>query len=116
MLVLSNNQQVKLSVQPVDAKGYPAAVDGVPSWSVVGANPEILTVDAADDGLSCECVTTGKLGTAQIKVEADADLGDGVTSLVGLLDVSVQSGPAVSLLIGAGAPEEIPAVEPPVVE
>jgi hypothetical protein len=39
-------------------------------------------------------------------VSADADLGDGIRTLTGTLDLEIVSGEAVSLGIIAGAPRE----------
>lgn len=49
-LVLSTVQQVELSIQPVDAKGYVALTDGIPTWAV--SNEGIIKVTTASDGLS----------------------------------------------------------------
>lgn len=105
-IVLKDTQRVSISVSPVDAKGNPAKVDGAPSWAVVG--PAIVTLVPSDDGLTCVATTTGDLGTTQITVSADADVGEGVQTISGLLDVEVVGGVAVSLSVAAGVPEEIP--------
>ena len=105
MFVLTDVQKVTLSVAPVDAAGNPAKVDGVPVWDIIGAQPDILKVQAADDGLSATVTTTGGLGTAQVRVTADADLGTGVKAITGLLDVQVVASDAVSLTVTAGEPE-----------
>jgi len=39
-----------------------------------------------------------------VNVSADADLGDGVTTIAGTLDVTVAASQAVSLNISAGTP------------
>lgn len=105
MLLLLDNQKVALSVTPVDAAGNPAKIDGVPLWSIIGAQPGILSLTIAADGLSCELFAAGPLGTAQVQVQADADLGAGVVAITGLLDVEVAAGQAVTLNIAAGVPE-----------
>ena len=102
-LLLTDTQKVTLSIQPVDAKGFPAKVDGVPTWSV--SDDTVANLVAAADGLSCE-VFAGFPGTAQVVVEADADLGAGVTPLTGTLDLIVEAGAAVSLVVTAGVPSE----------
>jgi len=102
-LILTDVQKVSLSIQPVSAAGNPAPVDGAPVWS--SSAPDVVTVTAAPDGMSAVAVTTGKLGTAQISVSADADLGAGVTTITGTLDLEVQASQAVSLNVTAGAPE-----------
>lgn len=102
MLVLPIDHKVPASIQPVDAAGNPAAVDGVPVWT--SSAPTIVTVIAAVDGMSAEIVPAGLLGTAQVNVQADADLGSGVTAITGILDVQSVAGTAVGLQIQTGAP------------
>ena len=102
MLVLTDIQKVALSIQPVSAAGNPAPVDGVPVWS--SSDDTVLTVVAAADGMSAEAVTTGKLGSAQVNVTADADLGEGTKSITGVLDIEVKASDAVSLEVSNQPP------------
>lgn len=101
-LVLTDIQKVSLSITPTSAAGNPAPVDGAPVWT--SSDESVLTVTASADGLSAEAVTTGKLGVAQVSVSADADLGEGVTTITGVLDVEVKASEAVSLAVSAGTP------------
>jgi hypothetical protein len=105
MLVLPDDKKVGLSVHPVDAKGNPAQLQGDPTWSV--ADPTIATITPVPtEGTSYRAdLLPGKLGTTQVNVSGDADLGEGVTTITGLLDVQVVAGQAVSLEIEAGTPE-----------
>jgi hypothetical protein len=111
-VVLKDNQRVTVNVSPVDAKGNPAQVDGAPVWAVVG--PSILTLEPSTDGLTCVATTTGALGVTQLTVTADADLGEGVVTISGLMDFEVVGGMAVGLAVTAGVPEDIPTVVPEV--
>lgn len=88
------------SLQPVDSFGNPARVDGVPVWGV--SDESILDVGPSADGLSAIVSAVGTVGVAQVTVSADADLGDGVRELTGILDVEVLAGEAVALSITAG--------------
>jgi hypothetical protein len=81
--VLTDSQKVQLTISPVTAAGNPAKVDGIPEWG--SSDDTILTVEPAADGLSCEAITTGTLGSAQVNVSADVDLGEGVETLTGAL-------------------------------
>lgn len=101
-LILTDEQQCPLSIQPVTAAGHPAPVDGVPTWA--SSDPTVADLVVAADGLSAD-VVSGNLGTAQISVNADADLGTGVTTITGVLDVQVVAAQAVTLAITAGTPE-----------
>ena len=104
-IILTDTQKVAASIQPVDAKGNPALVDGIPTWSV--SDPELLLLVVASDGMSATIFTVGKLGNGQVVVESDADLGEGFIPLQGILDVTVVAGQAVALNIVTGLPEEI---------
>ena len=101
-LILTDEQKVQLTIQPVTAAGNPARVDGVPVWTVSDAT--VLTLEVAPDCLSAWATATGTLGASQVSVDADADLGEGVRDIVATLDVSVVAAEAVSLSISAGAP------------
>jgi hypothetical protein len=101
-LILTDEQKCSLSVAFTTAAGHPAPVDGVPQWSVSDAN--VLNLTVAADGMSA-VVASGALGTAQVNVQADADLGSGVTTISGVLDVEVKPAQAVSVGISAGTPE-----------
>jgi hypothetical protein len=94
MLTLPDDKTASAAVSYTDAKGNAATVDGAPVWT--SSDESILTVAAAADGLSAVITPVGPLGTAQVKVEADADLGAGVTSLVTLGDIQVVGGQAVA--------------------
>ena len=105
MLTLTDSQKCSLGpIQAVDAKGNTAPIDGVPTW--VSSDATVLTVEPSTDGLSAVVKAVGPLGNAQVTVTADADLGTGVVNVVGLLDVTVVAGQAVSLTVPVGTPEE----------
>lgn len=104
MLILTDSQEVDLAIKPVDKKGNPAQVEGIPVWTTSDAN--IASVTPAADGLSAVVKAAAGLGDVQISVAADADLGPGVTTLTGTLDVSVVAGAAVTLNVAAGQPRE----------
>ena len=101
-MFILDSEQVALSIQPVDAAGNPATVDGVPSWS--SSDTSVLTLTPSADGLSAVAAATGKLGTSTISVT----LG----SISGTLQVDVHSGAAVSVTISAGTPSAKTAASP----
>lgn len=102
MFTLPDDQKVDASVGYVDAKGNAAKVDGAPVWT--SSDPAVLNVVAATDGMSATITPVGPLGTAQVKIEADADLGAGVVSLITLADVEIVAGSAVAGNVVFGAP------------
>ena len=93
MFTLPSDKTASASLSYVDDKGNPAKVDGAPVWS--SSDEAVLTVVAADDGMSAVVTPVG-LGNAQIRIDADADLGAGVESLTTLADVEVVGGKAVA--------------------
>ena len=103
-LIMTDTQKVTCTIQPLNSKGNPAPVDGVPQWA--STNPSIATVTPAADGLSAEVVAVG-LGTTQINCVADADMDEGeVRELTAVLDVEIKASEAVTMGIAAGTPEE----------
>lgn len=104
MLVLTDVQKVTLAIAPKSAAGNPAQVDGAPLWTL--SDESILTLTVAEDGLSAEAVTTGKVGTTQVNVQADADLGEGKRAITGVLEIEVKASEAVTLDISAGTPTD----------
>lgn len=105
-LNLTATQNCNLSVAITDKKGNPAPVEGVPEWAV--DNSELLSIEPAADGLSAVISAVGPLGTALVSLQADADLGEGVTPLAGTLEVVVGAGAATVVEIVPGTPEEQP--------
>lgn len=103
VLILTDAQKVRLSVGFTNPVGNPAPVDGVPQWTVSDEN--IIDLQVAADGLSAEAITKGPLGTAQVTVTADADMGEGTRSITGTLDLEVRASEAVAVGITAGTPE-----------
>jgi hypothetical protein len=103
MLLLTDTQKVALSIAVVDAKGVPAKIDGIPAWEV--SDPNVGSIAVAEDGLSA-VFSAGLPGTCQASVTADADLGEGVVTIAGVIDFEVVAGQAVAVTITAGAPEE----------
>lgn len=102
-LVLTDIQKVSLSIAAVDAAGNPSTVEDV-VWNSSANDILTITADPTDPSKAV-ATTTGKLGTAQIQVSADAKIGEGTVALNGIQDVEVVAGEAVSLNIAAGTPE-----------
>lgn len=81
-----------VAVQFQTAKGNPANVDGKPEWTV--SNPELVDLVVADDGMSVTIKPKGPLGTCQLNLTADADLGEGTKEITGQLEIEVVAGEA----------------------
>lgn len=95
-------QTLPLSIKPVDAFGNAAVVDGAPVWSL--SDPALGALAVAADGLSAVFTPAGALGSLQVVVSADADLGAGVKTIIGQLPVDLLAGDAVAVQVAAGAP------------
>jgi len=102
---ITDTQQVVLTAAFADKKGNAASVDGAPVWT--SSDPSVATVTAAADGLTATVVAVTE-GQVTISVDADADLGSGVQSITGTLDVVIGPGVAVVAGVTAGTPTEQP--------
>ena len=102
-MILKDTEKVSISIGIVDVKGNPAPVDGLPAWT--SSNEAVLALVVASDGMSAVSTAVGSLGTSQVGVSADADLGSGVTPIVGTLDIDVVASEAVAVNLVPGTPE-----------
>jgi hypothetical protein len=106
VIQLGSSQQFPISVRFLDRRRNPAKVDGVPEW--LTDNSEVLSLEPSGDGLSCVVRAMGPLGTANVTLSADADLGDGSTPVIGTIEVEVTAGAATVVELTPGTPEEQP--------
>lgn len=98
-LTLPDDQQDTYTAAFTDKKGQPVtSFPAPPVWS--SSNPGVLAVTATADGFGAT-VVAGSVGTSQISVTATN--ADG-TQAVGLDDVSVVAGDAVTAGLTAGTP------------
>ena len=100
--ILHTTQKVELSINPVDAKGNEARIDGTPEWA--STNPSVLTVSGIQDGRLAMVVAVGVPGNATITVKADADLGPGVKTISGSQDFFVTDTITASLPVSVHRP------------
>lgn len=101
---LSDIQKVSGSVSAVDAKGFAAQLEAG-SFVYSSSDEAVATVAQDPSDESKFTIVAGVPGTAQIQFSADADLGEGVTTLSGTVDVEVTVSQAVSLSASLGVPE-----------
>ncbi len=104
-IVLTNEQQVKVTLNPVTGKGKPVALDGIPEWTVTSGS---CTINPAADGMSCDILSGDTPGDSEIAVSADADLGAGVTNISDALRVTVNGAQAQNLGLEVGTPTDKP--------
>lgn len=103
-MLLTDKQEVDLSVAFASKAGNPAKVDGVPSWT--SSDETIVTLTVAPDGFAVVARAVGALGNAQVSVTADADLGEGRREISGVFDITVEASEAVVAVVNAGIPRD----------
>ena len=99
-MIMKATQEFDALVAFQDSLGNPAPVEGVPVWT--NSNESVISMVVAADGLSAVVSAVGIPGAGQISVQADADLGEGVTTITGTLDVEIQPGDAVTVTLNTG--------------
>jgi hypothetical protein len=102
LFTITNEQKIKLTLNPTTAAGNSATVDGAPVWAVIEGD---ATLEPAEDGLSCYLISGEANVNSKITVTADADLGEGVVSITDTVDLAVVPASASALGITAGDAE-----------
>lgn len=114
-LDLKRDEQSRYSVAYVDKYGDAATVDGPPHWVADPADKVVLT--PSDDGMTC-LVAAAALGDVLLTVTADADMGDGIKTLVASDPVHIIAADATGATMTSGTvekqPEPAPIPEPEV--
>jgi len=100
-LKLTTHQEAEVAVEYKDKYGNPAVIDGNPIWAV--SNADILRVISTNRPNVVIIQAVGPMGSSQVSVTADADLGEGVRELIALQEVSVVAGEAVAATMSFGA-------------
>jgi hypothetical protein len=107
---LADDDDIVLTIDPAqikDRKGNPATLDGAPVWST--DNSDIVTLQPADDGLSCKVSAVGAFGDATIFVHGDGRQGPDVKDVVGSAIAHVKlPGDAVDITLVPGTPTKQP--------
>lgn len=101
--VITNEQKIKVTVQPTTEAGNPATIDGVPTFEVTEGD---ATVELVEGEPNSAYLVSGEAGVVStIKVSADADLGEGVATIEEAVTLNVVAASANNLGVTAGAPE-----------
>lgn len=82
----------RLKVAFKDAKGNDAKVDGAPVWAV--SDEALAEVVADESGLAATVTPKGPVGSFKVQCSADADLGEGLKSILGEAQVDLLPGDA----------------------
>lgn len=100
--LLMNDQQADVVVEFPDFYGNPSRVDGKPTWQ--HSDSSLGTLNVSADGMMATYIPSGPLGVDQITVTADADLGAGVRTISGSMDLQIEAGGAQSVRLIFGTP------------
>lgn len=98
---LTNLQKLPFTLAPADAQGNPQSVENLKGEALNGAD---LTFELGADGVSGFVVSGATLGDFQIKLSADAKIGDGEVILEETHDIKVENAQATTLGGTFGAP------------
>ena len=107
----NTQQEVPVSVRFLDDHGRVVAVDGEPAWDVQiePGSESLVDLDVAPDGMSAVIRSRGVAGHTSVMVTADAQVGDGVREIRGVLEVEVTQSGAVTVEFTVGEPRDITA-------
>lgn len=100
---LGDSEHATATIAPLDKAGNPATVQAGSTVFAV-SDPSLVTVTPVDD-TSAVVQAIGPLGSFDLTVSADADLGDGVVTITDSLTINVVAGVAANLGLGLGVPE-----------
>ena len=109
---LQADKKVALSVGYTDEVGNPVATPAGATATYTVDDPSLINLTDNGDGTAV-AAATGTLGTANVHVDATADLGNGPETLSGDLQIVVVAGLAERINIVAGEPEEVTPDEEP---
>lgn len=102
MVVTSTNEEkVLISIDPKTAQGNSAPIDGSVNAEVIDGDATIQTVDEK----SFYVVSGPGAGISNIKVSADADMGEGVRTIEDTIEYAVTAAEATGLGLTVGTAE-----------
>lgn len=108
--IISADQELDLELAITDNFGNQATVDGVPAWT--SGDDAVIALTVSDDGFTAVASAVGPVGTAQVSVRADADVGEGLREIIATLDLEVVGGEARLVALNAGEPRVKPEPTP----
>lgn len=108
-LNIDNTSKIAITLSPrtrptsTNPDGIPVSLDGPAEWERVSGEATLGTISA--DGLSAELISSDNPGPSQFKVKGDAQIGEGVTEIEEIIDLTVTAAGAATLGLTAGTPE-----------
>lgn len=107
MTPLTDSQFVDGTIRIVNKKGNLAPVQD-DSTTIVASDPAVVEVTLTGSNPYTVKFTALAAGATRVTFSADADLGDGVTTIEGFEDVTVTAGGATGIQFVMGTPQEQP--------
>lgn len=102
-LTITNEQKIAVSINPKTATNKPAPIDGSPTWEKLSG---AASIEVAEDGKSATLISSDDdLSDSLFQVSADADLGEGVETIMDTVLLKTIGAKAASLGLTAGEPE-----------
>lgn len=107
-LKVGKKASIPLTIE--DVFGNAAKIDGLPVWSMTDTS--LATLVVAEDGMSAELTCGTKIGSFKVQVSADADLGEGVKTIVGEATVDLIPEEAAVIKLAINEIVETPVEQP----
>ena len=101
-LTITNEQKVKVTVNPVTEAGSPVTLDGPITVAVSSGDG---TFEVQPDNVSVYLISGDQPGDTVFTISGDADLGEGVVNVTDLVNLHVDGAQAAALGMVASEPE-----------
>ena len=102
-LLTNEEKETGVTVSPITKYGNPAPIDGALTITPLTGDSDAQITLEADGTLTLISATTE--GSADFEVSADADLGEGVTTIVEKITIVTSIAGAVGLGVAGGVKE-----------
>lgn len=100
-LTCTNEEKIKITVNPVTTAGKPTPLDGAIAVSIQGGDGTVALID----NNSFYVISGDNPGDTSFLVSGDTDLGEGIETISDIILLHVLGAKASSLGLVAGAPE-----------
>jgi autotransporter translocation and assembly factor TamB len=105
-LSMKSTQRATGKVQPIDIKGNPAQVEAGTVEYTIDDPSLVEVIEDPDDETKFTVRALGPVGVTQLTIRADADLGEGVTTIETFAAIEITPAGAVGFGVTFDAPTE----------
>lgn len=99
-MFLKVSEALPLAIEVKDKFGNLAKIEGAPQWALTDST--LATLEVMEGGMSAVLKPVGAVGSLKVQVSCDADLSEGVKTILGELEVELLAGEAVVVAITPG--------------